>query len=66
MFTIQADCEISRRKRLHVVLDEHDTTQWTGPTIVDAFVWLYENGHQQVEIQNDKNKFAIRFEPAKM
>lgn len=63
MWTIQADCPISRRKVLCYVLDGNDTLLCTTSSLAKALDWCRENGEDQVLLETPEVKLEVKFQP---
>lgn len=56
---IYCDVQITRRKRLHYIMDEHDEPKWTGARILDAFSWLLDNDQRQFWLEDKGKVFCV-------
>lgn len=63
MMTIYADTEITRRKRMHQIIDAQDETRWHGAKIVDCLQWLLDNDQRTALIVTDNRTLKISFQP---
>ena len=63
MLTLYTDVETTRRKRLHHVLDEHETPKWSGANVCGALEFLYESGENEFWIQGQGSKWLVMIHP---
>lgn len=60
MYRLHTDVGITRRRRVHYVMDESETVRFTSSLIADALDYLYENGIFEVEVTGEKANYIIR------
>ncbi len=44
MFTIFPDCQLTRRKRVHWVIDDEGDVAFSSADLSDCIRWLYDRG----------------------
>ncbi len=62
MFIIFPDCQLTRRKRVHWVIDDKGDVSFSSADLSDCINWLFEQGHMSahVEITGHKDPWTIR------
>lgn len=61
MFVIQPDVHLTRRKRIHQILDERSQQQWAGQSFIEALNWLLDTGHNQTMVSDGRTSFILTF-----
>lgn len=51
MYIIITDVQITRRKRVHMIVNTDGNLQLAATTLAEAFTWLLDNGHLAVLIE---------------
>ena len=51
MFCLYPDVYLTRRQRLHYVMDADDVLMWSGKSLVGAFEYLLESGNYKFRIE---------------
>ena len=59
MLYVSVDWQITRRKTLHVIFDEHGLQKATFQKIGDVFEWLHEQGETQFRLFNSEHSFDV-------
>ena len=65
MYTLNADVYLTRRQRLHFVLDDAGDLAWSGKGIAAAFRFLHERNQNMflLEGQAPDGKFNVKMSP---
>ena len=63
MWTIHADCRISRRKSLSHVLDNRDTMLFSSSSAATCLQWCFEQGEYEVGIVTEDFSMVVRHQP---
>lgn len=53
MFTLRPDVYLTRRQRLHFILDSKDELKWSGKTIAGALTYLVAQGENQFRVVSE-------------
>ena len=61
MHTLRTEVQMSRRKFLHFVFDEHETLLFSCQRVDDALFWLWDQGINTCRIAGPTSEFAISF-----
>ena len=61
MYTMMANVQMTRRKQLCFVLDEHDEVRWTGQSVGGALQYLIEQGETEFNLEgpNTDDHFVV-------
>ena len=59
MYTLHADVEFSRRKRLHHITDNLEDPVWSGAKIFDAFQWFLDNQRYTFELRQNGETIRV-------
>lgn len=51
MYTIKADVQVQRRRRMCFVFDEHDQLRWSGKTVSGALKYLEEQDQVRFRLE---------------
>ena len=62
MIRVHADCQITRRKRFHLIADERDVILWKTRLWSEINVWLEREGYQEYELVSEAGNFVVKFE----
>lgn len=64
MFTIYPDCPVSRRLRIHYVMDKEDKLAFSSPTLDACVAWLIDQGETRCLIQGERidRKYTVTME----
>ena len=65
MYTLNPDVYLTRRKRMHFVMNHQGDLAWSGKTIIGALEYLFENGQSEftVEGQEAERSFQVMSSP---
>lgn len=64
MYTILTDVQITRRKRVHIVIDKDGDVQITASSLREAFDWLTEQAEPQVLVEAGASHiYRVTLEP---
>lgn len=65
MYTLNPDVYLTRRQRLHFILDDAGELAWSGKSLGGALRWLHEKGvtRFQIEGQEPDEKFLVEVRP---
>lgn len=61
MYRLYCDQQITRRKRYHCILNEHDEIVYAADTIAHALMWLYDRNIDFVRIMGERRAWRIAF-----
>ena len=61
MIRVYSDCQITRRKRFHLVADEQDVILWKTRLWSEIIVWLEREGYQEYEHRSEAGNFVVKF-----
>ncbi len=56
MYFIVADVQITRRKRVHLVLDENNEVAFAAARLTDVLAWLHDRDLTQITIQDQSER----------
>jgi len=59
MLKIIADNQMTRRRRLHYILDDHENLLFTAPKFGDCLEWLWNNEHRKVIVEGEKGTYTL-------
>ena len=61
MITVHTDIKVTRRKRLHMVMDGTGLLMFSAGTIIEVLDFLYENEHLKARFSDENISFFIEF-----
>jgi len=61
MHVLRTEVQMSRRKFMHFVFDEHSTLLFSCQRVEDALNWLHDQGHTTCRIEGQTCKFTVAF-----
>lgn len=60
---LYADVQITRRYRLHHVLDDAGTLAFSAATLGAVLAWLHEEGYTSVSVDDGERSWQLHFKP---
>lgn len=59
MYTIHADCEITRRKRFHLIEDDRGEIVWRTRLYSEAVLWMVDREQMRYRLVSEAGTFII-------
>lgn len=53
MYTLYADVQLTRRNRMHHVMDDAGVLKWSGKSLLGALEYLAEQGQDEFKLEGD-------------
>lgn len=60
MYTLHPDVYLTRRQRLHFVMDDDGDLAWSGKNIMSALVFLASMEQQEFRMEGDEDEHRFR------
>lgn len=64
MWTLCADVPAIRQKRLHHLVDDDDSLQWSGLQIADGLAFAFLQGQAEVRLEGERLALIVTIWPA--
>lgn len=62
-YTVHTDCEYTRRKNYHVIVDRHKQVIWKGKLWTDVLDWFYSQGVLRFRCETRHKLFIVDLYP---